>query len=257
MNIKRLILLLLQLPLLLPLPCLAAQDSLNIAVISADQAYREGKFNQAIQLYQGVIDKGFESAGLYYNLGNSCFKTGDMARAILYYEKSLKLRPGDENAAFNLKVAQAKTIDKIEEVPQPFYKRAWRTARSFFRVDTWAWIILIFLSLTLLCLASFLLARKIFMRKFSFWMGILFVLLTVLSNLLAYSQYSSKSEDKAAIVFDPALHVKSSPDESSSDVFVIHEGTRISIRDQIGDWYEISIANGSVGWIRASAVRLI
>jgi tetratricopeptide (TPR) repeat protein len=223
----------------------------------ANQAYIDGQFNNAIALYLQIVESGHESHSLYYNLGNAYFKVHDIPSAILYYEKAWKLRPGDENTLFNLKVAQTRIIDKIDELPRPFYVDFWNTIRVMFPLHVWSVIILVFLTLTFLSAAAFLLARSILMRKAAFWFGMVFFGVTVLSGIAAWSQYHYVVKVPEAIVFDPTVHVKSSPDAGSIDLFVIHEGTKVRITDQIGEWQEVRIANGSMGWIRSSAVKRI
>jgi tetratricopeptide (TPR) repeat protein len=234
-----------------------AQGDNGKLAADATKAYTEGKYNNAVELYQKIIDGGFESAALYYNLGNAYFKVSDMASAILYYEKSLKLRPGDENTVFNLRVAQTKIIDKIEELPQPFFKRFWADLRTFFSVNTWGVLSIIGIALTLLCTAFYLLASRVWMRKLTFWLGSLFLVITFMSFIVAWSQYSHIQSTPEAIIFNPTVQVKSSPDANSTDIFVIHEGTKVRITDQLGEWNEIRIANGSVGWVKASAMKQI
>jgi tetratricopeptide (TPR) repeat protein len=224
---------------------------------SANQAYASGKFNNAVILYQKVIANGYESAGVYYNLGNAYFKVNDMASAILYFEKSLKLRPGEENTEFNLKVAQTRIVDKIDELPLPFYARVWNWLGEIFPVDIWGYLIIISITLTLLFAAFYLLTSRISIRKLTFWIGVLFLLCTCIFNLAAYSHYYHLKNVPEAIIFDATVHVKSSPAENSTDIFVIHEGTKVRITDQVGEWNEIHIANGSVGWVKTSVMQNI
>jgi len=251
---KRLLFILIFLSYSLLLP---AQDDYTKMATDASKAYTDGKFNNAVELYQKVVDAGFESAGLYYNLGNAYFKTNDISSAILYYEKSLKLRPGDENTEFNLKVAQTRIIDKIEELPQPFFKRFWNDLRTLYSVDTWGILTIIGLSLALLLASLYLLAGRVWMRKLTFWFGMVALFFTLLANIFAYTQLQHIQNTPEAIIFDPTVHVKSSPDLNSTDIFVIHEGTKVRITDQVGEWNEIRIANGSVGWVKNSAMKEI
>jgi tetratricopeptide (TPR) repeat protein len=236
---------------------LRAQADSEKLVADANKAYSEAKYNNAVELYEKILAGGYESAGLYYNLGNAYFKLNDIASAILYYEKSLKIRPGDENTEFNLKVCQTKTIDKIEELPVPFYKRFWAGLRILFSVNTWGILIIIAISLALICAALYLLAGRVWIRKTTFWLGFIFLLCTALSATVAYSQYAHLKDTPEAIIFDPTVHVKSSPDINSTDIFVIHEGTKVRITDHLGEWKEIRIANGSVGWVKAAAMKEI
>lgn len=226
-------------------------------VIDANKAYADGKYKNSIELYEKILNSGSESFELYYNLGNAHFKMNNYPNAIFYYEKALELNPDDENTEFNLKIANSKIIDKIEEVPLPFYKK-WKLALSdLFTVNTWAFIIIITFVLFLLLIINYLIAYSVRVRKLSFWSAVLIFLFFLMFNYLAYDQYSRVKNSFEAIVFDPSVNVKSSPDEKSTDIFVIHDGTKVKIRDRVGDWVEIYIANGSIGWIKASAIKEI
>lgn len=232
--------------------------SVNSDLISqANDAYTQNKFNQAIELYHKVVASGFESPSLYYNLGNAYFKTRNYASALLYYEKAKKLDPSNEKIAFNIQVCNAKIIDKIEELPRPFYKRWIEDFRFWFSIDVWAVGSVVFLFGFFFLMAVYLMANAIRIRKISFWAGILFLLVALVSGANAYSQYRGIHNSSEGIVFEPTVNVKSSPDAASQDLFVIHEGTKVTITDKVNNWIEVRIANGSDGWVSETAVERI
>ncbi len=226
-------------------------------IAAGNKAYTENKFNVAIDLYKKVIAAGYESSELYYNLGNAYFKANDFPSALLYYEKARKLDPSDEKIEFNINVANTKIIDKIEELPLPFYKRWWSAFQEWFTVDTWAVISLVFLFALLVSVAVYLVGNTVAIRKVFFWFGLLFLLITFFSGINAYSRYRNFKDSREAIVFEPTVNVKSSPDAESQDIFVIHEGTKVTVTDKVGAWIEIRIANGSDGWISGNTVEII
>ena len=230
----------------------------NSATIdSANTAYAKNDFQKAITLYQSIVDSDYEASDLYYNLGNSYFKTSDIPPAILYWEKALKLSPNDEDIDFNLKVANTLIADKIEAVPELFIKEWWKSLCNLFASNTWTKIGLVDFFIFIILLAFFRLSRSLALRKSSFWIGMVFLFFSLLSLGIAYTQYQSNIAHKEAIVFTPSLTVKSSPDEKSTDLFVIHEGLKIELLDNVGDWYKIKIANGSIGWIVEDDFRRI
>lgn len=236
---------------------LASADDNKILLEEANKKYSEDNFDQAIGLYQKVIENGMESAAVYFNLGNAYFKINNMPSAILYYEKAKKLRPNDEDILHNLEIANSRTVDKIENVPEIFYIRWWKNLLYAFTVDDWAVISLVSFGLLFLMLLFFLLTNRYWLKKFSFWLGILFIVVSATTWMLANQKYKTFTEDHQAIVFTPTLTVKSSPSETSIDLFVIHEGTRVQITNHIGEWYEVKIANGSVGWLKENDIRKI
>jgi tetratricopeptide (TPR) repeat protein len=232
-------------------------QSPEIIADSANRVYQQGHYAEAITLYDSVISMGFESAPLYYNLANAHFKDDNLAEAILYYEKAKKLAPNDEDILHNLTLANQLTIDKIEAVPELFYKKWWKTLSNMLSVDGWAIFFLVTFFLTLLLAAFFFMSRKVAIKKIAFYAGVIALLFSVLSLVLTIEKYQDYHNRQEAIVFVPSLTVKSTPDKKGIDLFVIHEGTRVTIRDAVGEWYEIKIANGSIGWIRKDAIRRI
>jgi tetratricopeptide (TPR) repeat protein len=223
----------------------------------ANKAYSQGLFAEAAGLYTKVAESGYTSPELCYNLGNAWFKQNDMAKAILWYERALRLDPGNEDIRFNLKVANSKISDKIEPLPELFYKRWYNGVVLWLAADAWAWLSIVMLAFALALGALYLVSRILILRKIGFWMGLTVLALALFSLLFAWSGHRMANNATEAVIFSPTLTVKSSPDEKSTDLFVLHEGTRVRIQDQIGTWYEIRIASGSVGWVPASAVEKI
>lgn len=242
--------------LLLSLSVANAGDN-AILLEEANKVYNEGSYGQAIELYEKVLENGYTSAEVYYNLGNAFFKQNNFAAAILNYEKAKKIEPNDEDINFNLKIANNRIVDKIETVPELFYLQWWNSLIYALTVDQWGWTGLISFFLLLVMALIFLLSRIVWLKKLSFWFGLLFLLISISTYALANQKFNSFRKDHEAIVFTPTVTVKSSPSESSIDLFVIHEGTKVELTDNLGDWYEIKIANGSVGWIKNDDIEKI
>ncbi|HKK09962.1 MAG TPA: tetratricopeptide repeat protein [Bacteroidales bacterium] len=232
-------------------------QSPGAVVDSANAAYTEGEYYKALSLYDSVYQMGYESASLYYNLGNSYFKTDDIANAILFYERALKLSPQDEDINGNLEMARQLTLDKIEKVPELFYERWWQRMMNTFNMDGWATLFVISLSVFFVALVFFILSKNVWIRKFSFYSGIIIFLVAGLSMIFSLKQQHEVMDETDAIVFKPSVTVKASPDKKSVNLFVIHEGTKVYILDKLGNWYEIKIDNGSVGWIPQETVEVI
>jgi tetratricopeptide (TPR) repeat protein len=229
----------------------------QLVIAKANKAYTEGFFTQAVELYKQVLTSGNESWELYYNLGNSYYKLNDFTSAILYYEKARKLNPGNEDINFNIKVTNNKIADKIEPLPEMFYKRWYRNLVELFSIDNWAWILIFSFILSLFCGLLYVISQRVLLRKVGFWAGIIFFIVSLISVLFSVQNYHTLQNNTEAIIFTPTVTIKSSPDEKSIDLFVLHEGAKVQILDNIGNWYEIRIANGSVGWILSSSVERI
>lgn len=223
----------------------------------ANQKYNEGLYNEAILFYLKITENGFESSQLYYNLGNSYFKNNDFPSAILYYEKARKINPNDEDIIYNLSIVNSRIVDKIEIVPQIIFKRWWNLFYHMFSVNHWAKISIgLFLSL-LIFTSFYLIAQKRLIKKIFFISSLFLLIFTIASLIVSHQKYYYTKNQKEAILFTSTITVKSSPSQNSVDLFVIHEGTKIYILDQLGDWIEVRIANGSTGWLPESVVKYI
>jgi tetratricopeptide (TPR) repeat protein len=233
----------------------AAENQVILA--KANKAYTDGLYTNAADLYKQVLNSGYESWELYYNLGNSYYKMNDFASAILYYERAKKLNPGNEDINFNLKVTNNKIADKIEPLPEMFYKHWYMNLVELFPVDHWARITILSFIFSLFLALLYVISQRVYLRKIGFWAGIVFLLISLLSFHFSYQNYKTLKNNTEAIIFAPTVTIKSSPDEKSIDLFVLHEGTKVKILDNIGNWYEIRIANGSVGWLPVSSVEKI
>jgi hypothetical protein len=181
----------------------------------------------------------------------------DFTSAILYYEKAKKLNPGNEDINFNIKVTNNKITDRIEPLPEMFYKRWYRNLVELFSVDNWARIVILSFILSLSFGLLYVISQRVLLRKVGFWTGIIFFIISLISVLFSVQNYHTLQNNTEAIIFTPTVTIKSSPDEKSIDLFVLHEGAKVQILDNIGNWYEIRIANGSVGWLLTSSVEKI
>ncbi len=215
----------------------------------ANTAYNSGNYEDAVELYEKILQTDMESVPLYYNMGNAYYKMREYPMAIYYYEKALKLDPSNEEVQTNLKISNLAIIDKIEPVPQSFVERWWRSLRSMCSGDRWAWCSVAAFALLLVCLFLFLRSRSVGWRKFGFFMGIIFLIVIGLSVVFAAQLRHAATTQDQAIITTPTVTVKSSPSESSVDLFVLHEGSKVVILKSSNGWSQIRIANGSVGWL--------
>lgn len=214
-------------------------------------AYSEGNYQQALELYENIENSGMESAALYYNMGNTYYKMKEYPKAILYYEKALKLDPGNEDIRTNLEIANMAVVDKINVIPQSFISRWWNGLKSSFSVDGWAWISVASFALLLLCLFAFLMARRTGVRKLGFFVGLLMAICLAFSIVFAVGKQRDMNQQDEAIIMTPTVTAKSSPSMTSVDLFVLHEGTKVRILDVSSEWCKIRLADGSVGWLQA------
>lgn len=224
---------------------------------AGNRAYMDGNFAKALQCYQSILGYGFYSAKLYYNLGNTAFKLGHTGEAILYYNKALKIAPSDEDTRYNLAIAEAQTKDKIETMPEFFLKRWVRDVRNSLSCTAWSILSLAAFALGLACTAIFLLAQPLALRKAGFFGAIAASVVLIATAWFGIAERNEMLRHEEAIVMASAISVKSSPDRSATDLFVLHEGTRVRIVTELEHWYEIVIADGKKGWIDAYSIERI
>ena len=233
-----------------------AQDDADRWFEQANTSYNSGNYDSAIVVYEKILNAGLESVPVYYNMGNAYYKLREYPMAIYCYEKALKLDPSDEDVQANLAIANAAIVDKIEPVPQSFLVRWWRGMRSALSGDQWAWCSIGAFALLLLMLFLFLRARKVGLRKLGFFMGLIFLVAFALSVVFSMQLKQIGDAQDQAIVMTPTVTVKSSPSTNSVDLFVLHEGAKVEVMDTQGGWAQIRIANGSVGWLEVSEMRI-
>jgi len=223
----------------------------------ADSAYVHGQYQQAITQYEALLKQG-ASADLYYNLGNAYYRTENIPEAVLNYERALLLSPGDRDIRFNLQIARSKTFDKIVPESEMFFVTWYRSLVSMMSVDGWARTALVALALTIILLLVYLFSERIWLRKAGFFGGVALLLLFVGANIFAWQQKTDLLNRKGAIIFAPSVTVKSTPAANGTDLFILHEGTKVVITDgSMKEWKEIRLADGKEGWIESKHIRVI
>ena len=224
---------------------------------NADDEYAKGNYQQAIKDYQDILKTGVSSE-IYYNLGNAYYRTDNITQALLAYERALQLSPGDNDIRFNLQYARSKTIDKITPETEMFFVTWYHSLVNFTSVDRWANTAIFSIVMALLLILVFLFAPQMWARKSGFYGSAAFLLLFAFANLFAFQQKHELETKQGAIVIAPTVNVKKTPAASGTDVFVIHEGTRVDITDRgMKQWRGIKLADGREGWLKTSQIEEI
>lgn len=224
---------------------------------NADDEYAKGNYQQAIKDYQEILKTGVSSE-IYYNLGNAYYRTDNITQALLSYERALQLSPGDNDIRFNLQYARSKTIDKITPETEMFFVTWYHSLVNFTSVDRWANTAIVSIVMALLLILVFLFAPQMWARKSGFYGSAAFLLLFAFANLFAFQQKHELETKQGAIVIAPTVNVKKTPAASGTDVFVIHEGTRVDITDRgMKQWRGIKLADGREGWLKTSQIEEI
>ncbi|MDR0547248.1 MAG: tetratricopeptide repeat protein [Dysgonamonadaceae bacterium] len=226
-------------------------------VEQANNAYTSKNFEQAVTLYEQVLKENGASPEVYYNLGNACFRLKQIAPAILNYERALLLDPGNKDIRYNLAFAQTKTVDKIEPIGEFFLTTAYNSVCNLLSANQWSYSAIIFFLLFIAGASLFFFTRRVIWKKTGFYSGIVFLVFCLIFNTFAYNQKKELTHRHTAIIFAPTTTIKSTPDTGGADLFILHEGTKVEITNQSGDWSEIETADGNVGWIKRSEIEII
>jgi tetratricopeptide (TPR) repeat protein len=225
-----------------------ADDSL---FINANKDYANESYSEAIKKYESIINSNLESAELYYNLGNCYYKTEQIHKAIYYYEKTLKYNSDFNDASENILLCQLKLIDKIDTMPELFYKTIFKKIKKSLSFNNWFYLTIIFIWIVFL-LSIF----RVFKRRNTFVLTNLFIVALILF-FITYNVSSDYTNTRSAIIYASSTNIMSAPSDKSTNLFTLHIGTKINIKDQIGDWLNINISNGKKGWIRLSDIKEI
>jgi len=224
---------------------------------AGNRAYIEGNYDKAIEEYTAILNGGEYSMKLYYNLANAYFKAGAMGKAILYYNKALRIAPSQEDIRHNLALAEAQTKDRIAVIPEFFLNRWLRTMRNSMSCTAWSVLSLLMLGVMLAFGLLFLLASRIRWRKMGFYGALSAFMLFVATTSFAISSRNDMLSHDEAIVMGTAISVKSSPDRSATDLFVLHEGTKVKVLTEVDEWVEVVIADGKKGWTERKNIEEI
>jgi len=233
------------------------QDSADIYVQQANEAYRLNHFEDAVALYTKAVDLQFESSALYYNLGNAYYKSGDNAKALLWYERAKRLAANNEDIIHNINFVQEKLIDKIEVLPEFFIVKLWNSISQLFTANQWAIFSIIFCAIFTLSILIILVIRTNWIRTTLMVVVILALLFTIFTFIFARKETGRYIHYHEGIIIGQVVNVKSTPAEKSSDLFVIHSGLKVEITDKLNEWREVKLPNGEKGWILSTFVEEI
>lgn len=223
----------------------------------ADSAYINENYAEAITLYSGLLEQG-ESAEVYYNLGNSYYKADSLAQAILNYERALLLDPGSDEIRFNLDMARSKTVDKVVPGREMFFVTWINAVTDFTSADKWGYTAVVLFVIMLVSLTIYIMGRRIAVKKAGFMVAVVAVVCMILCNVFAYRQKYQRTHRTGAIVMAGSVVVRSTPAESGTELFVLHEGTRVEIvEDTMKEWKEIRLADGKQGWVPLNQIERI
>ena len=257
MSQRRLFILVLLPALLAAMPARLRAQTPEQRFEQGNEAYQQGKISEAVEIYESILQNGYVSGPLYYNLGNSYYRGGNVPRAILNYERALRFMPADDDLRHNVQLANMVITDKIEPVPRLFLWDYFDAFKNAFTLEAVTWLAYAGFVLFIGSVCVFILGRTYGVRKIALWgsMASMFVLTVFL--IIFFVKLGDMSRANEAVVTAGIVTVKNSPDEKSSDAFVLHGGVKVQIVDQFSNWVKVRLADGKVGWMESKVTERI
>jgi tetratricopeptide (TPR) repeat protein len=226
-------------------------------MFSANENYQNEQYEDAINVYKEIISRGYFSEVLYYNLGNAHFRLNELGKAILYYEKGLKISPNDEDLQYNLSIAKARTVDRIKDVPKLFLLEWWELLLSSLSISGWAIIVSVIFSTLLISIAVYLTGKTGKSQRLGFLLGSSSLAVLLLFTIILFSAVNREQSTDYGVLIEIEIAAKQSPDERSNDAFIIHEGLKFEVEDQVNNWSRIRLSDGKVGWLPDYSFEII
>lgn len=219
----------------------------------ANSAYQQDQFEEAIALYDSIIESGYLHGETFYNLANTHFRLGNLGNAILNYERALKINPNDEDALHNLALANKQVVDEFNIVPTPALQRIFKDVSSILSSSAWTIIALVFFAFMSILLGYFIFSNR---NSFILTLAGLSLIMALLLEGMAYGKYNLEQRQFAVLT---ALnsYVKSAPAESAQDLYILHEGTKFQVLDSFEGYSKIKLPDGKIGWIASLSISVI
>ena len=219
--------------------------------------FTSGSYKEALQVWTDIYNTGYRSSALNFNIRNAYFKLNNIPAAILFYERAYLLNPSDEDINYNLQIARTFIVDRFQEIPELFFVRWYNVVSLLLSANSWAKISIVSFILCLLLLSLYIYSSRYRHKVIGFWLAVFLFILTLSSFAFTVRNKSLVYDSHKAIITIPLVSGKSSPDNSGTDLFILHEGTKVSIEDEVGEWLEIKLSDGNKGWVPVNSLSII
>jgi tetratricopeptide (TPR) repeat protein len=223
----------------------------------ANKAYLAKDYKSAINLYEEILRNDYESSALYYNLGNAHYRTGRIGYAILYYEKALKLSPNDEDVQHNLLLANLRTIDRIDTLPEFFIFKWWEGMLNFFTLKGWLYVVLFFYLVLLVLAGFYFFADTPSKQKTAIFGSAVSLLLLAFTVALFIVKFNREVNEQTGVIVADSSTVLLAPENTAGEAFIVHEGLKIKIEDKVNEWTKIRLIDGKIGWVKTREIEVI
>ena len=219
--------------------------------------YSASRYQEALKEWTDLYNTGYRSATLNYNIGNAYFKLNNVPGAVLFYARAHLLTPADSNIHYNLQIAKSLVVDKFEAIPELFFVRWYNFLSLLAPSNQWAVISIVTFVTFLILLSVYIYSSVYRIKVICFWAACLLFVVSLSSFGFAQRNKTLVYDSRRAVIFAPQVNGKSSPDASGTDLFVLHEGSVVSIEDNVGEWYEIRLSDGNKGWVPTISLTII
>jgi len=226
-------------------------------ISDANEMYKKGEYEKAIQAYEFVLDTHLEAPEIYFNLGNAYYKMGEISPAILNFERALLLSPDDKDIQYNLDLARKHVLDKFEVLPELFIKRWFSGIRNSFSADWWSYFSILFFCLALVFASFYLYSNKSGLKKIGFFLSFFAIVISIMTYSFASKKTDEINIREQAIIVSPSVTIKGSPDKSGTELFLLHEGTKVKVIEELQDWRNIQLSDGNEGWLKKEDIEMI
>lgn len=224
---------------------------------SANSFYTKGMYDKAIQTYEAILAKGYSSTNVYFNMGNTYYKLGNIGKAILNYERAKKISPNDPDIDFNLKLAYQQTVDKVEPIPKLFLEGWWDHLKSMHSEKAWAVRSITYFIFFFAFLGLFIVSKRLLIKQAGFGVAMICLLLTLTTFAISRIRYHDSVNKTTAIVLSSSSEAKNAPADTGMKLFILHEGTNVSVVEISGEWAKVELTPEKVGWVKRSAIEYI
>lgn len=223
----------------------------------ANQFYQNKMYEEAIEKYNSILELNYESSALYYNIGNAYYRSAKIGKAILNYERGLKLDPNNEDLLYNLSIVKARTIDRIKEVPKIFIVEWWELLISSLSTTMWQIVVILFYILLLASITLYFVTKSGAAQRVSIFTTLIGLSGAILFSIILFANVQRETSTDFGIVTTHTISAKQSPNETSDDLFVIHEGLKVAVQEVFGEWNKIKLSDGKVGWLPKNSLEMI
>ena len=223
----------------------------------ANTLYQQKEYKLALDKYEEILNTGYNSSELYYNIANTHYKLEEVALSILFYKRTLKLDPNFDDAIFNLKMAKLKSVDKFDTIPETFFLKFWKSFSSVFSIYQWSITAIVLAFITSIFFIIFLFNSSSTLKRLSFVISLSSIILMLTAIFISHQQDAWQKANKQGVIMVENSYIKVAPDDQSEDSFILHEGTEIIVIDNVGDWLRIKLVDGKKGWIHQSNIMFV